>query len=406
MAHKIFLIGIGPDGISPPISKLLEACPSVVASSRHRHLVPEDKEIIAIAPVQKTLELVEKGLQKNNVAVLASGDPLFFGIGRTLLKTVGSEKLEIHPALSSIQLAFSRFKEPWDDAAFVSLHGREADHILPLLLPHDKVLVFTDGDNSPDALCKQLLDCFTAVDDIATIKRYHVMVAENLGQNDERLTSGSLEEISQQQFSNLNVVIFKRQPQPHDFCFGLGVDDIQHSRGLITKDEVRAATIHKLQLPKQGVFWDIGAGSGSVSLEAARLCPGLMIYAVERHQDEVINIKANIRKLCCHTIQLVQGEAPETLAGLPAPNRVFIGGSGGNLAEIIKLAIDKLQPNGILVANAVLTKTAEEAPKLMKEQGLTVDISEIRVTRKNGEEKEELSPITIIRGMKQEIIKQ
>lgn len=400
MAHKIILIGIGPEGLSGKADKLLADCPVVVASSRHRHLVPVGKEIIAIAPVQQTLELVAERIQKGNVGVLASGDPLFFGIGRTLLKTVGRDKLEIYPALSSIQLAFSRFKEPWDDAAFVSLHGREAEHILPLLLPHDKVLVFTDGDNSPDALCKQLLASFSSVDDVETPRRYEVMVAENLGQEDERLTSGSLEAISNQGFCTLNVVIFKRQPRPRSFRLGLETSDITHSRGLITKDEVRAATLHKLQLPEQGVLWDIGAGSGSISVEAARLCPGLMIYAVERQPDEIANIKANIRSYQCHTIQIIEGLAPEVLAGLPVPDRIFIGGSAGNLAEIIGHGAEKLKPGGILVANAVLAKTAHNAPILMKEQGLQVDVAEIRVIRKNKGQDEELSPITIIRGRK------
>lgn len=400
MAHKIYLIGIGPDGLTAQAAGLLKQCPVVVASSRHRHLVPEGKEIIAIAPVQQTLEIVGQRLTKDNVAVLASGDPLFFGIGRTLLKTVGSKALEIHPALSSIQLAFSRFKEPWDDARFVSLHGREAEHILPLLLPHDKVLVFTDGANSPDALCRKLLACFAAIDDMETAKQYQVMVAENLGHGNETLSTGSLEEISRQDFSSLNVVIFKRETRPHTFCLGLETNDIQHSRGLITKDEVRAATLHKLQLPEQGVLWDIGAGSGSISLEAARLCPGLMIYAVERHPEEVANIKANIRKYQCHTIQIHDGMAPDVLADLPDPDRVFIGGSGGNLPEIIARAATRLKSNGILVANAVLAATAEAAPALMKAQNLTIDISKIRVTRKNGDTDEELSPITIIRGRK------
>ncbi len=400
MPHKIILIGIGPEALTAKTEALLEACPVVVASSRHRHLVPNGKEIIAITPVQQTLDLVAARLQDGPVAVLASGDPLFFGIGRTLLKTVGRDRLEVHPALSSVQLAFSRSKEPWDDAAFVSLHGRETEHILALLLPHDKVLVFTDGSNSPDALCRQLLACFAAVDDTETPGRYEVMVAENLGQKEERLTSGSLEEISSHSFSPLNVAIFKRQARSQPFSFGLETSALKHSRGLITKDEVRAATLHKLQLPEQGVLWDIGAGSGSVSVEAARLCPGLMVYAVERQEAEQANIKANIRSYQCHTVQLVAGPAPEVLAALPAPDRIFIGGSGGNLAQIIDVGATRLKPGGIMVANAVLAKTAAAAPTLMQEQGLLVDACEIRVTRITATGNEEMSPITIIRGRK------
>lgn len=400
MPHKIFLIGIGPEGLTSKALALLAPCPVVVASSRHRHLVASDKEIIAITPVQQTLALVAERLQNGPVAILASGDPLFFGIGRTLLTKVGPAQLEILPALSAMQLAFSRFKEPWDDACFVSLHGREAEHVLPLLLPHDKVLVFTDGANNPDALCRLLLACFAAVDDAETPGRYEVMVGENLGQKDERLTSGSLAEIADRRFSPLNVVIFKRQPQPRPFGFGLEAAAIQHSRGLITKDEVRAVTLHTLQLPNQGVLWDVGAGSGSVSVEAARLCPGLMIYAVEKKLEEQANIRANIRSYQCHTVQLVTGAAPEALTGLPDPDRVFIGGSGGNLAEIIAQAAKRLRPGGIMVANAVLAATAAAAPDLMRDHGLRVDARTIRVTRIQENNSKELSPITIIRGRK------
>ncbi|MDR9502373.1 MAG: precorrin-6y C5,15-methyltransferase (decarboxylating) subunit CbiE [Desulfurivibrionaceae bacterium] len=400
MAYKIILIGIGPEGLTAKAEALLEACPVVVASSRHLHLVPAGKEILAITPVQQTLDRVAERLQDGPVAVLASGDPLFFGIGRTLLSRVDPEQLEILPALSAMQLAFCRFKEPWDDARFVSLHGRATDHVLPLLLPHDKVLVFTDGTNSPDALCRQLLACFAAVDDTETPARYEVMVAENLGQEEERLTSGSLEEISDETFGPLNVVIFKRRPRPRPFSFGLESTAIAHSRGLITKDEVRAVTLHTLQLPDQGVLWDVGAGSGSVSVEAARLCPELMIYAVEKKPEEQANIRANIRRHQCHTIQVVHGEAPAALAALPAPDRVFIGGSGGNLAEIIALAAERLRPGGTMVANAVLAKTAAAAPDFMRDHGLSVDARTIRVTRIQANGNEELSPITIIRGRK------
>jgi precorrin-6Y C5,15-methyltransferase (decarboxylating) len=398
--HKIFLIGIGPDGLTSKALAQLAACPVVVASSRHRHLVPRDKEIIAITPVQQALALVAQRLQEGPVAVLASGDPLFFGIGRTLLTRVAPDQLEILPALSAMQLAFSRFKEPWDDAAFVSLHGRAAAHVLPLILPHDKVLVFTDRDNSPDALCARLLACFAAVDDVETPARYEVLVAENLGQDNERLSSGSLAEIAAKRFADLNVVILKRRPRPTGFCFGLESTTLAHSRGLITKDEVRAVTLHTLQLPAQGVLWDVGAGSGSIAIEAARLCPELMIHAVEKRPEEQANIRANIRRFGCHTIEVVSGEAPAVLAALPDPDRVFIGGSGGNLAAIIAQAAARLRPGGSLVANAVLAATATTAPDLMRGHGLRVDVRTIRVTRRAENKNEELSPITIIRGRK------
>ena len=337
-----------------------------------------------------------------DVAVLASGDPLFFGIGRSLLEAVGKENVTIIPALSSAQLAFACFREPWDDATFISLHGRKTDHLLPLILPHDKVLVFTDQHNTPDLICRTLLNGLGAVDDGETISSYQVMVGENLGLAEEKLTTGTLAEIAGRQFNSLNVLLLKRAKQKSFPTLGLQSHQIRHSRGLITKDEVRAASLHKLNLPKTGVFWDIGAGSGSISIEASRLCPGLAVFAIERHEEELANIRANIKTFNCRQVTIVPGTAPENLMDLAAPDRIFIGGSGGRLKEIIQYASSRLAAGGIMVVNGVIQKTIESAPRMMIEQGFSVDISTISVTRRTfADEKEiQFNPVTVIRGVK------
>ena len=121
-------------------------------------------------------------------------------------------------------------------------------------------------------------------------------------------------------------------------ALGLTEDEVVHSRGLITKSEVRAATIHQLRLPKTGVFWDVGAGSGSISIEAARSHPELTLFAIEHKMEEIANIKANIRKFGCYNIIPVFGKAPEELTDLPAPDRIFVGGSSGTLSAIAEIA--------------------------------------------------------------------
>jgi precorrin-6Y C5,15-methyltransferase (decarboxylating) len=131
------------------------------------------------------------------------------------------------------------------------------------------------------------------------------------------------------------------------------------------------------------VLWDVGAGSGSVGLEAARLCPGLQVFAIERQDEQVENIHKNRQKFQAWNLQIIQGSAPDALAGLPAPDRVFIGGSGGQLSAIIGHAAERLSPGGRIVVNAVLEKTAQEAPAHLHEQGLTVSLSEIKVVRRH-----------------------
>jgi precorrin-6Y C5,15-methyltransferase (decarboxylating) len=171
---------------------------------------------------------------------------------------------------------------------------------------------------------------------------------------------------------------------------------------LITKDEVRAVILHCLRLPRAGVFWDIGGGSGSISVEAARLCPELTIYTVEQKPEGQDNIRANIAGFNLYNIQLLAGRAPAILVNFPAPDRVFIGGSGGALAEIIGSSAKRLVAGGRLVASAVLARTAEQAPQIMKAQGLAVDVRTVAVTRQAGfgQPEKQLNPITIITGRK------
>jgi precorrin-6Y C5,15-methyltransferase (decarboxylating) len=383
--YKLYLLGISGQELTAEQKRIVKRCGAVVVSSRYHQLITAyEKNIIPMAPVKEMLAAVTGQLEKSDVAVLATGDPLFYGIGRKLLATFGPEEVEIYPGVSSMQLAFSRCKEPWDDAVFVSLHGRSADNLARMLLPHRKVFVLTDRRNSPAVVAATLLGHLRACGQESVAESYEVMVGENLGLAEERLVRGSLEEISGQSFADLNVMILKREPKQRLFDFPLGLQEgeIAHSRGLITKDEVRAATLHRLRLPDTGVFWDIGAGSGSISVEAARLCPQLHVFAVERNIQELENIRANIRRYELHNISVVEGEAPAALAGLPAPDRVFVGGSGGRLAEIIRSAARELVDSGRIVVNGVIEQTRQMAPALLHDCGLEVTISEISVSRR------------------------
>ena len=384
---KVRLIGVeNGEQISDKLIDFLQNCRVLVLSKRHRTMFSSilgqqaAKRLIPIAPVQEALTQVALELAHDDVAIFASGDPLFFGIGRTLLQVFGPERIMVYPARSSMQIAFSRFKIPWDDARFLSLHGRETDNLAASILIHDKVFLFTDHSFSPDMIARSLLiECGKGIN-----SDYMVHVAENLEMDNERLHTGTLSEIAVRSFDPLNVMILLKIVPPSTApSFGLSEDEIAHSRGLITKNEVRAASLHALRLPRQGVFWDVGAGSGAVGLEAARLFPELQVFAVEREDEQIGNIQRNREQFQTWNIQVFHGSAPDTLAALPSPDRVFIGGSGGQLRAIIKHAAERLNPGGRIVVNAVLEKTAQNAPAFLHEQGLKVSLSEIRVTRRS-----------------------
>ncbi len=399
---RIEIIGTDAPELSQKQRELLDGCAAVVASKRHKRMLGDSPlPAIPVAPIKEMVERVQEQLKKGNVAVLASGDPLFYGIAKTMLKYFSPEQLRIHPALSALQLACARFKIPWDDLTLLSLHGRPADGIAGRILGQPKVMLFTDTVNTPDRIASLLIDALHKAGDAQRVNTIRMRVAENLGLEDEQLHEGTLTQMSGQSFSPLNMVLIE-QPVPEVPCgFGLTAAEIHHSRGLITKDEVRAASLHKLRLPKQGVLWDIGGGSGSVSLEAARLQPGLTVYTVEKKTEEQENIRSNIRTFNAHNIHLICGEAPQALHGLPAPDRVFIGGSGSHLEAIIRLAAEQLKPQGRIIVNAVLKKTAQQAPAFLLNNGFQVETALLAVSRTQYPQQQEtvFNPITIITGI-------
>ncbi len=400
--YKIFVLGVADAAFSAAQEKILARCSLVVGTKRFLALTTHlPGRRLPITPLPAALDASRTALQQGNVAVLASGDPLFYGIGRRLLAEFPADIIEFYPALSSIQRACALFKIPWDDAVITSLHGRTSSHIPGLLLRNPKNLILTDKDNSPELIAGRLLDYLQLIGEPVLPDAITMLVAEDLGSENERIFRGTLLEVSKQNFSPLNVTCLL-VPDTADMAsspFGLSEDAIRHSRGLITKNEVRAATLHQLQLPRQGVFWDVGAGSGSLSIEAARMNQELTVFAVEHKQEELENIKNNIVKFGCYNIVPVFGRAPEVLGSLPDPDRIFVGGSSGSLPAIAELAAKRLSGDGRLVINGVIEKTVQEAPALMIRFGFAVASSVINVTRTEPDGRIfDFNPITIMTG--------
>jgi precorrin-6Y C5,15-methyltransferase (decarboxylating) len=343
--------------------------------------------------IEETMSRVRES--EGEIAVLASGDPLFFGIARRILEAIPAEEVEVHPALSSVQLAFARIRETWEDAFFLSLHGgREREWAiedLPLLSDfHQKLAILTGGGNTPGKIC-ELLPADA-----------NVFILERLGYEDEKVFRGKPKDFSGREFREPNLIIVKALKSGLP-VLGLRGGEFEHARGLITKDEVRAVALHKLRLPGSGVLWDIGAGSGSVSIEAKRLSPLLKVYAIDKDAARAGDIRVNINRLSAGSVIVVEGEAPGALSGLPAPDRVFIGGSGERLADIVGHVTDVMR-RGVIVIAAATIETLGEATEALGRCGIEAEIVNLSVSRAEpvGRKRfmKAMNPVFLIRGEK------
>ena len=363
MAQNVVVIGIGDNGadsLSREALRRVAAAEVLLGGERHlAFFADHPAEKVAI---RDNLKEIAARLQAESrpVVVLASGDPLFYGIAGYLATKIGRDRLEILPNISSMQLAFARVKESWHDAALVSCHAKPIDDALDVIRDAKKVGVFTDHENTPSRIARELLK--------AGIGGFRAHVCENLGGADERVSSWDLEELTGQSFSPLNVLVLAKKAeapafQRRDWTIGIPEEAFyqrQPLKGLITKTEVRVLSLAKMRLRPSNVVWDIGAGSGSVSIEAALL--GAKVWAIEKNKEDCEIIRRNIEKFDVPQVAVVHGTAPAALAELPAPDAVFIGGSGGEMSELVRLCRERLLPGGRLVANVATLENLAQAP--------------------------------------------
>lgn len=285
--------------------------------------------------------------------ILAAGDPGFFGLVRLAAARLGDAALRVHPAPSSVALAFARIGANWDDALVVSAHGRPLEHAVAAAVDHPKVAVLVSKDQPPQALGRALVE--------AGCGDRSVAVCSRLGETDEQVVRTDLAGLAAGRFDPLSVVIVEAPDGGRPADTGMGLRwgrpeaDFAHRDGMVTKAEVRAVALGKLGLPRVGTLWDVGAGSGSVAIECARLAPGLRIYAVERRTDDIERIRVNAQGA---GLTVVSGTAPEVLADLPDPDRAFVGGGG---LDVLDAVLARLRPGGVVVATYATLATAAAA---------------------------------------------
>ena len=354
-AEKVHIVGIGDDGVegmTAQARRLVEAADVLVGPESCGTLMPETirGRLVAAANLEELVERIEAAGTKR-VVVLASGDPLFYGTARYVCSKLGKDRFEVVPHVSSMQLAFARVKESWEEAFLANLSGQSIERVIDRVRSSETAGLFTSDQWPAPAVARALLD--------EGIDYFQAYVCENLGSPDERVTQGSLADIAKDSFASPNVMILVRKAKVADKPGHVGTrmfgnpDECflqsRPKRGLLTPAEVRSLALAELQLRPTSVVWDVGAGSGSVGLEAARIARDGRVHAIEMDPDDHALIRENAARFGVTNLDPVLGRAPEAWASLADPDAIYVGGSGRDVAMLVEQAWQRLKPGGRLV---------------------------------------------------------
>jgi precorrin-6Y C5,15-methyltransferase (decarboxylating) len=386
--QSVSIIGIGDDGLEAvpnSVRQLILSADILAGNERTLALVPEapGKRVTVGADLDSVISQINAAGDVR-VAVLVTGDPLFYGLARFFCDRLGTERCEIIPHVSSMQLAFARVKESWDEAYLTNLANHGLDTVVEKIRVASKVGLFTTEQITPAQVAKKML--------ARKIDYFVIYVCENLGARNERVTRGTVAEIAEQSFEPLNVMVLVRNADIPDrprqsrirSMFGNADEEFVQStpkHGLLTPAEVRAVALSQMALHTNSIVWDVGAGSGSVSVEAALLAPGGQVYAIERDNEDEALIRQNADRFGVVNVTPVLGTAPEVWANLPDPDAVFIEGSGKEIARLAELAFDRLNPGGRFVANVVSIQSLDEVTEALHKKTSHVDVRMINVAR-------------------------
>lgn len=381
--NPVDVIGCTGTDLPEETLALLRHADLIAAPERMIRNLPEElhaETVILDGKLLEKLPILAERAKTGKTVVLASGDPLFCGIGSTLKRFVPPEDLRFHPAPTVFQQLFARLGEPWEKSRFISLHGKKSGIPCRSILKAPLCAVYGDAERNARKIAQKLIERFP---DSANRR---AAAGCNLGLPDETIIRGTLREIadSEKTAESLSVLVVLPDDLPlPELPLGLEDSDYIHHENMITHPEIRAVVLSKLRLAP-GIMWDLGSGSGSVGLEAAGLCSGLTVHAVEKNDERFQHILQNTENEGFENFVPHHEDAMEALEHLPAPDRIFIGGGGGKLLE---KAFEKLKVNGILVMTGITLETITQLelfqPEFRKEL-LTIQISRVRKSEKAG----------------------
>ena len=386
---KLVILGIGDDGLAgltEPARRLLMSADLILGAPRLLSLlesVPGRKQ--ALEPdMSVALRQVREALAHQNPVLVSSGDPLFYGVARYLCDRLGKDLFEVVPHVSSMQLAFARIKESWEDAYLTSLSGRPIEAVIDRIRTAEKIGLFSSDECPPARLARELLD--------RGIDYFRAYVCENLGSPDERVTQAELADLAGMDFNPLNVMILIREPNRPDRAsrasrhrlFGNPDDAFAQSlpkRGLITQAEVRAIALAQLDIRATSVVWDIGAGSGSVAIEAAQLALREWCTPIEPEPSDIALIQANAELFGVPNVRAVLGRAPRSWRALPEPEAIFVGGTGRQVDLVLTTAYARLCQGGSMAVNVVTIEGLATAYHTLKDLAGEVRVWNVSIAR-------------------------
>ncbi len=394
------IIGVldnGVAGLTPAALSHLQAADLVIGAERTLELfesvLPAQAERRDMGGQLSSIPewITQARNEQRRVVVLATGDPLCHGIGSFLIGKLGLSACEILPNVSTLQWACARLGLAWQEAKICSVHSKDAgewspgatpEHGLYTLLQavrrHDLLAVFTSPDNTPARIARMLVNEGLG-------EAFQFSIVAQIFRHEKIIGPLAASQCVAVETADSNVVILQRcQPRTREVLFGLDDSEFiqrKPEKGLITKREVRAVSLARMQLRSDSVVWDIGAGSGSVGLEAAHLCSHGHVYAIEKNVDDAANSLQNRQQLGVSNYTLINGKAPAGMDVWPDPDAIFVGGSGGELDELIKIGLQRLQPNGWLIMNFVTFENLNVALTTLGALGAIWDVTQLQASR-------------------------
>ncbi len=429
--NPIHIIGIGRGkaDLTRQHLDIIEKADVLVGGERLLQLFADHtgETLVIDRRIDVVMQKIKDFMTDRQVVVLASGDPLFYGIGSTLLNHFDKKDLRIYPNICCVSAAFAAIKEPWHDARIISFHSNSVpDFSFADLAFETKVAFLTNPKKDPGFIARRLMD--TGVDG------FQFCVLENIGYTPHQKITwfDSYTDVMTTSFSRPNMVILlkdgntvtdvahetpgsgagKRPGNPnavtdvaHEIHLGMDDDRFHHAKGLITKSEIRSISLSRLKLVKKDhVLWDIGSGSGSVSMEAALSIPLGKVFAIEKNKERTKDITHNIKKFRCSNVQVVLLDFPDGAQSLPSPDRIFVGGGGKNLDAVLDAACDHLIETGIIVINTVVIQNMERAFTCLEQKLFAPEMVQVQISRSrampSGTRLESLNPVWIIFGTK------
>lgn len=385
---KITIVGVGDDG-SPGLSQqaieVIQQASTLFGSSTLLERFPNfqgEKRTLGSDLDRLATELENAPIGS---VVLASGDPLFYGTARFLCERLGKDTFEVIPHVSSMQLAFARVKESWDEAYLANVANQPLERILERIRTTEKAGVFTSEQVPPSRIAELLI--------AKGVYYFTAYVCENLGAPDERVTKLELRDLVQQKFAPLNVLVLLRHNGTPDQqiltknrrMFGNPDEFFKQSRpkrGLLTTSEVRAIALSEMNLRADSIVWDIGAGSGSVAIEAALIASQGKVYAIEMDAEDYGLMLENAKTFGVENLVGVLDEAPKAWETLPDPHSIFVGGTGRAVASLVQACWPRLQPGGTLVVNMMSIEYVSELQQyLIRELGLEPQLWMVQISK-------------------------